>query len=181
MEKKSRTFLGVLYPDSETYDCAEVLARFPEVFEEWAYVTHDMDVDENGELKKAHIHWVGKLKTPSLISVVAGGHKLGVPANSVEFCKSWKHAVRYLIHKDTPEKYQYAPDSVESNFDLGPILAGKQSEVVQVKLIRNYIYDTRCTCASQLLDWCLENDCWSEYRRSFAIWVCIMREVKEGI
>ena len=46
---KSRTFLGVLYPDSESYDCSSVLARLSEVFDEWAYVTHDMDTDDNGE------------------------------------------------------------------------------------------------------------------------------------
>ena len=51
--EKSRTFLGVLYPDSESYDCASVLDRLSDVFEEWAYITHDMDTEEDGEVKKA--------------------------------------------------------------------------------------------------------------------------------
>lgn len=55
-EKQSRTFLGVLYPDSEGYDCEKVLLRLQDTFEELSYITHDMDVDENGELKKPHIH-----------------------------------------------------------------------------------------------------------------------------
>ena len=178
---KSRTFLGVLYPDSESYDCAAVLGRLSEVFDEWAYVIHDMDTDENGVLKKAHIHWVGKLSSPALLSTVAGGHKLGIPENSVEYCKNWKYAVRYLVHKDSADKFQYSPDVVESNFDIKPILDGKQSELVKVKMIRQYIRETHCTSAEQLLDWCIENDCWSEYRRSFAIWACVMREIKEAM
>lgn len=176
---KSRTFLGVLYPDSESYDCSSVLARLSEVFDEWAYVTHDMDTDDNGEIKKAHIHWIGKLSSPALLSTVAGGRKLGVPENSVEYCKNWKYAVRYLVHKDSPEKFQYSPDAVVSNFDILPTLDGKQSEIVKVRMIRKYIEETQCTSATQLLDWCIENNCWSEFRRSFAIWSCIMREVKE--
>ena len=178
-ENKSRLFLGVLYPDSESYDCASVLERLSDVFEEWAYITHDMDTDENGEVKKPHIHWVGKLANAALLSTVAGGRKLGVPENSVEYCKNWKYAVRYLVHKDSPEKFQYSPDSVCSNFEIGPVLDRAQCEIVKVKMIRQYILDTQCTSATQLLDWCIENNCWSEYRRSFAIWSCIMREVKE--
>lgn len=177
--EKSRTFLGVLYPDSESYDCASVLERLADVFEEWAYITHDMDTDENGEVKKPHIHWVGKLANAALLSTVAGGHKLGVPENSVEYCRSWKAAVRYLVHKDSPEKFQYSTDLVHSNFEIGPVLDRAQCEIVKVKMIRQYILDTQCTSATQLLDWCIENNCWSEYRRSFAIWSCIMREVKE--
>lgn len=180
-DKKSRTFLGVLYPDSESYDCDSVLGCLSVVFEEWAYVIHDMDTDKNGEVKKAHIHWVGKLTSPALLSTVAGSHKLGVPENSVEYCKNWKYAVRYLVHKDSPDKFQYSPDVVVSNFDIAPMLDGKQSEVVKVRMIRQYIRESHCTSVEQLLDWCLDNDCWSEYRRSFAIWVSVMREVKEDM
>lgn len=178
---KSRTFLGVLYPDSESYDCAAVLGRLSEVFDEWAYVIHDMDTDENGVLKKAHIHWVGKLANATSIQAITDGKHLAVPENSVEYCKNWKYAVRYLVHKDSADKFQYSPDVVESNFDIKPILDGKQSELVKVKMIRQYIRETHCTSAEQLLDWCIENDCWSEYRRSFAIWACVMREIKEAM
>lgn len=178
-EKKSRLFLGVLYPDSESYDCAAVLANLPVVFDEWAYITHDKDTDENGELKKAHIHWVGKLKNATSIQAVCDSMHLGVPENSVEYCKNWKYAVRYLIHKDSPDKFQYSPEAVESNFDVLPILDGRLAELVKVKMIRQYIYETHCTSTEQLLDWCIDNDCWSEYRRSFAIWASVMREIKE--
>ena len=101
-EKQSRTFLGVLYPDSESYDCEKVLLRLQDTFEELSYITHDMDVDENGELKKPHIHWVGK-RVQSTLSTIANA--LGIPANNIEFCKNYKTSLRYLyayIHETKP-------------------------------------------------------------------------------
>ena len=55
-DKQGRNFLGVLYPDSESYDCQKVLSRIKDTFVDFAYIVHDMDVNENGEIKKAHIH-----------------------------------------------------------------------------------------------------------------------------
>lgn len=179
MPKSSRCFQGILYPDSQSYDCDSVLARLSSVFSEWAYVLHDKDTDENGELKKPHFHWVGRLDSPALITTVAGGKKLCVPENSVEFCESWKGSVKYLTHENAPEKYHYSFDDVTSNFDVRRLSAPKQNEVAKVRLIRNYLSESGCTSAEQLMDWCIENDCWPEYRRSFAIWACVMREMKE--
>ena len=71
MSGKSRSFLGVLYPDSESYDCSAVLERLSCLFEEWAYILHDSDSDENGELKKAHIHWVGRLENATSLLAIA--------------------------------------------------------------------------------------------------------------
>ena len=59
-EKQSRSFLGVLYPDSTSYVFDDVLVRLKDTFPELAYITHDRDVDDNGELKKPHVHWCGK-------------------------------------------------------------------------------------------------------------------------
>ena len=56
--KKIRNFSGVLYPDSESYNCNEVIDRIKSKFKQWAFCLHDMDVNDEGELKKAHIHWV---------------------------------------------------------------------------------------------------------------------------
>lgn len=181
LSKDSRIFQGVLYPDSESYVCQDVLSRLSSVFVEWAYILHDCDTDENGVVKKPHYHWIGKLENPALLSTVAGARKLCVPDNSVEFCRSWKYSVRYLIHKDQPDKFQYTSDSIKCNFSLSSALRDKDDEVGKVRLIRDYLIDTRCTSASVLMDWCIENNCWSEFRRSFSIWACVMRENKEAL
>lgn len=163
--KKSRSFLGVIYPDSESYDCAAVLASLDDVFSEWAYVLHDRDVDEDsGEVKKAHYHWVGR-RTPVGISTVA--KQLGVPENSVEFCKKWKSAVRYLVHADDPLKFQYDHSLVESNLDFesffldGDSMAGQIFEALETRTFRN---------GYELGKYCWEHGLWGEFRRECSYW-----------
>lgn len=175
-ERQSRAFLGVLYPDSESYDCEKVLLRLQDTFEELSYITHDMDVDENGELKKPHIHWVGK-RSPCPLSTVA--NSLGIPANNIEFCKNYKTSLRYLIHADTPDKYQYGTDDVTSNIDYPTAIMLKgQKETMQAKKIYAYIHETKPPTIDALMGWCLKNDLWSECRRNIAAWNMVIRDVQ---
>lgn len=174
-DKQSRNFLGVLYPDSTTYDCEKVLVRLEDAFEDWSYITHDMDVDGNGELKKAHIHWVGKRKSPAPLSTISNA--LGVPERDIEFCKSYKYSLRYLVHADNPEKYQYDPKLVTSNFPYISFVENKL-EAMKSKQIYDYINSTSNLSLNELADWCFSNDLWSEYRRSFAIWSSLIREIQ---
>ena len=44
--------------------------------------------------------------------------------------------------------------------------------------IYEYIRKSNCTSVEQLTEWALSNGNWSEFRRAFAIWNCIMNERK---
>ena len=174
-DKQSRIFLGVLYPDSTTYDIQKVLSRLEDTFTDFAYITHDMDVDEMGIVKKAHIHWCGKRSSPAPLSTIA--NSLVIEENAIEFCKNWKYSLRYLIHADNPEKFQYAPDKVTANFPFSVVIEGKL-EALKARQIFNFINDNPSISLNALAEWCFINDLWSEYRRSFAIWCSLMREVQ---
>lgn len=174
VDKQSRNFLGVIYPDSTSYDCKKVLSRIEDTFADYAYVLHDKDVDENGELKKPHIHWCGK-RSPAPISTVANA--LGVEPNSIEFCKNWKYSLRYLIHADNPDKFQYLPETVTANFPFTPVIEGKL-EALKSRKIFNFINENPTISPNALAEWCFEHDLWSEYRRSFSIWCSILRELQ---
>lgn len=129
-DKKFRSFAGTLYPDSESYDCETLLSTIRSKFIDWAYILHDKDVNENGELKKPHIHWVGRA-TPRCLSVVS--NFLGLPENDIEVVKNFDNMVMYLIHLNDIDKFQYSPDDVESNLpNLGQLLR-RQSEGQIVK------------------------------------------------
>ena len=80
-EKQSRCFIGILYPDAENYVCDDVLVRLHDAFRDVAYIIHDMDVTESGELKKAHIHWVGKRDSPAPLSTIVNALK--IPAQDI--------------------------------------------------------------------------------------------------
>lgn len=86
MAEQCRRFCGILYPDAENYDCDHVLESIKSYFDDWAFILHDKDVvDESGELKKAHYHWVGSLKNPVSITTVI--NRLEVPSQAVEYVK----------------------------------------------------------------------------------------------
>lgn len=129
-DKKFRSFAGTLYPDSESYDCETLLSIIRSKFIDWAYILHDKDVNENGELKKSHIHWVGRA-TPRCLSVVS--NFLGLPENDIEVVKNFDNMVMYLIHLNDIDKFQYSPDDVETNLpNIGQLLR-RQSEGQIVK------------------------------------------------
>lgn len=129
-DKKFRSFAGTLYPDSESYDCETLLSTIRSKFIDWAYILHDKDVNENGELKKPHVHWVGRA-TPRCLSVVS--NFLGLPENDIEVVKNFDNMVMYLIHLNDIDKFQYSPDDVETNLpNIGQLLR-RQSEGQIVK------------------------------------------------
>lgn len=172
-EKQSRNFLGVLYPDAENYVCDDVLVRLHDAFRDVAYIVHNMDVTESGELKKAHIHWVGKRDSPAPLSTIVNALK--IPAQDIEYCKNYRSALRYLVHADNKDKFQYSPDSVVANFPFVDILKD-QLDVAKCRQIYNHIHDEYCTI-DQLAAWCFDNDLWAQYRKNFALWSSLLREV----
>lgn len=104
-QKKYRNFGGVIYKDSESYNWEDVLRNGHNYFVEFAWIEHDKDVDEDGVLKKPHIHWLGRKKNGTTISYVSDIMEL--QTYEVEIIKNWKGAVRYLTHVDYEDKYQY--------------------------------------------------------------------------
>lgn len=170
--RRDRKFELVLYPESDVYDCDSVIQLAKSYFVSWAYCLHCADVKDDGELKKAHIHFLGKLSDPREPSVVC--KDLGLPVNAIANVKSWKAACRYLIHLDHSDKFQYSPDSVVASFPVLPLFS--LPDDVQARRIMDYILENGCTKVSEITLWALDNGCYSGFRRGFAIWNQILRE-----
>lgn len=171
--KRDRKFELLLYPDSESYDCDRVLQLATNgYFVQWAYALHYADTTDGGELKKAHIHFYGKLNDVRDPAVIA--RDLGLPLPSLANIKSWKSACRYLCHLDNPEKYQYSPDDVISNFDFLSCYSIPDDQ--QARMICDYILNNCVRRVSDLTVWALNNGCYSGLRRGMAIWSQILKE-----
>jgi hypothetical protein len=171
-EKKFRSFAGTLYPDSELYDCETLLSTIRSKFIDWAYILHDKDVNENGELKKSHIHWVGRA-TPRCLSVVS--NFLGLPENDIEVVKNFDNMVMYLIHLNDIDKFQYSPDDVETNLpNIGQLLR-RQSEgqivkdLASAKMQKSW-YD--------LVQYAVDTDSYDILRRNLGVIRLIWEEVQ---
>lgn len=182
MAEQSRRFCGILYPDADNYDCDYVLETIKSYFDEWAYILHDKDVvEESGELKKAHYHWVGGLKNPVQISTVI--NRLEVPGQSIEYVRkrggkdNWKGAVRYLVHDANPEKYQYSVENVVSNFDINRFLSNRD-DVMQIQRIIGFIDENPNCTLRMVYDFAVKNGCYSELRRAQTLIKDILKEMR---
>lgn len=177
---ESKNWEFILYPDSTSYNLQEEISKIVERFPgcSWAYALHDKDVKaETGELKKPHIHFMVRHDTNVRLSTLQNDF----PECSSQISKihNWRKAVRYLVHVDDPDKYLYDVGIISSNFNHLQFFSDLDQEGKAAEIF-NYIYTTHCTNAIELTAWCFQNRLYSELRRGWALWSCIMRENSEN-
>lgn len=170
--KSSRNWEVIVYPDSDSYIAAEVLAKVSEYFEKWCYILHDKDLSDDGTLKKAHYHVYGKFDTARTPQTVSNA--LGVGVSSLRVVSSWRGAVRYTLHLDHPDKFQYSADDIVANFD--PVKFLKVDDDLQAARIFSFIQSSCCTSVSELTAWAFNNGCYPALRRGFAVWSRLLSE-----
>lgn len=52
---------------------------------------------------------------------------------------------------------------------------------MMAKKILNYIFEKRPPTMIALMEWCIENGCWSEFRRCPSAWASCIREVNQEL
>lgn len=107
---KSTQMCIVLYPESQQYQIDYIKKNFS-----YAACLHDRDVGDDGKTKKAHYHFY--LRFPSARSFASIAKELQIP-DHIENCRSRDGAIRYLIHADDPDKYQYEMKDMEFSKDM---------------------------------------------------------------
>ena len=114
--KQARTWSLVVY----NYDAFDLMIQLStiESLVHYAYIVHSKDVQENGEVKKEHIHLLVNLSVPVTLKWLERrlytfnsleGTLIGEPVTDKRMC------FRYLTHKDDKDKYQYNDNEVLSN------------------------------------------------------------------
>lgn len=173
-----RDFCFVGYPESFPIDWIDRLNKFNL---EWAFCLHNRDCDENGELKKEHVHGIihfdGKKSKEqvSAIFIMSGvasgiaGYKDGTSnINLVVPCHNKRGSVRYLIHYDDKDKFQYQKSDIRSfgGFDIEKYFDYSSSEQQALFLdIFDFCEDNHIFFFYQLVKYCRENeyDTWLPY------------------
>lgn len=165
----------LLYPDCEAHVKAlQIIERSYD----YAYILHDRDIMENGELKKPHYHVL--LRFPNATWSTKVCKDLGIQENYIEKPRSFNSALLYLIHFNDTDKTQYSVDEVKGSL--------KHRLVNEV----NKIDKTESEKIIELLDfidsmaepitiagfsrYCASMGYWSEFRRSGGIF---MRAIDE--
>lgn len=175
-DKKKRYIAMLLYPDDDSHVSA--LDFICSNYSDYAYILHDKDKHENGELKKAHYHIICYFKNARFPSAVA--KELQIPINYVEECGSQSGLLKYLIHYNDPEKYQYTLNEVH-----GPLLSTLKdilnkdglSECEKVLELMHYIESSNIKMSvSKFAFFCAEEGYWDIFRRSSSIFIKILEE-----
>ena len=159
---RDRKFCVILYPDDASH--MEAFEKIKESFD-CAYILHDFDTLDTGELKKAHYHVVFTFPNPRYLSSVADD--LGISENYIERCIKLNSSLRYLIHADNPDKYQYSLDAVGGSLkDRLRKLVCVVSEEQQVLSLIKYLDDTDGFVSYRnFLIYACENGLYSSFRR----------------
>lgn len=125
--RRVRNWCAVVYPESAPANWKDILDSKGV---KWACSPlHDKDVDDDGEVKKAHWHIIlcyGGNK--SYEQVVDDLQELNCPRPQV--CRDVTSSVRYFIHKDHPHKFQYSEKDIEcyGGFDIAQVFKLSSSE-----------------------------------------------------
>lgn len=88
----------------------------------WAFILHDMDINEYGEKKTPHYHLYMETekvtRVSTIINQLAKRLELDTLAISCDKCNSTEGAIQYLIHLNDKDKYQYGLEEVKSNIEI---------------------------------------------------------------
>ena len=174
--KTYKVFNAIAYPDSTTYDCAEILATLPNLGCEWYAALHDKDVNEDGTPKKTHYHFILRFEEGKTIQTVA--KDLNLPENDIERPKKggFKGGVQYLIHANAPDKYQYDKEIIFGSGDATPYLAGDAN--AKGIMLMDAIYGGRVFTIYELYQYAKELDAWSEFRRGFGMYNTVLASMR---
>ena len=118
----------------------------------FAYIMHDKDCDNNGVLKRKHLHLVLECPTRRRVSyyikhlaIMFGVERSQV---QVEVSNNFDWDIQYLIHKNNVEKHPYDPSEIVTNMSSNE-LDERLMTVVHKEITAKYIFDTVKSCKTK--------------------------------
>ncbi len=160
---RSKNFTISLYPENEK----DILTlEYIKNNYNYAYIIHNKDTDDDGVVKKEHIHTIIMFENAKEMKTVA--KELNIEQNRIEKIKSLKYMIRYLIHLDQPEKAQYDIKEIKTNLkDIAKYFKTQSFEQQEMLKILEYIYSIDSYIYYyQVLEYVLNNNYYSTYRRA---------------
>lgn len=97
----------------------------------WAFILHDKDIDENGNLKSPHWHIV--IYCPNQVKLKSVSQWFGVAENFIDLPKgrgAFEDCVAYLTHEEVKgdNKYIYEYEEISANFDVEEFFKNRLEE-----------------------------------------------------
>lgn len=174
---RSKYWTFILYEDSDTLKFNDFIDYIKQNYI-FLYIKHDKDFNEFGEIKKPHYHVVLKFDNYKWLSALSG--ELGIPGNFFEPVHSMNAILMYLIHFNQPEKYQYSINDVVGSLVLKnkliKLIKNESLEEAKVLKLYDFISNSEYITLNELVKFALNNNLWSEFRRSSLIFIKLLEE-----
>lgn len=151
---RNRYFEAILYPEDENY--INYMENIKKFYQEVTYITHDRDIDENGDIKKPHTHILFKVgENARHKNKIA--EEIGLPENYLTGVNK-KAMLMYLIHYNNPEKTQYSTLEVKGELvkELERIITSKIDKEIRIEALYNLIKEKHITKYNDLLKLTIE-------------------------
>lgn len=181
-ETRTRIWEIILYPvDNAVNLHAFVLQGIIDSCMECGYkyfmILHDKDIDEDGQLKKEHVHILLEFPNPRRIKSVMR-EMCVLEENLVNPVTSKKGYIRYLTHIDDKDKYQYKQSNIQTNCKTDVERAYKcdKDSIEQAEYMLNYICANPNSSITELSRVAIDNGCWSQFRSGFNVFSAIRIE-----
>lgn len=169
MEKRIRTIGLILWCDNENH--RQIIENIKTNYENYIYILHNKDFDENGVIKKEHYHCILQFTNARNKSSLI--KKLGIEENCTYDIKSLKGQLRYLIHFDDDDKFQYDRSEVKGTAymlsQFRKALKLTSDEDTDFQTIYDFLVKYEITELKYVIDFVLENNLFSCFRRSYTI------------
>lgn len=179
---RDRKYVMVLYPEDQTH--ADAMERIRNGGFDYAACLHDKDVhedgDNKGELKKPHWHIVIRFVNAVFRDALA--KKLGLEPNYIQECRNLDAALKYLVHFDYPDKYQYDLDSVEGQLKTRVVtLTADKDENSRVLCLLSLLDSLGRVKRGEFIRLSCKNGLYSDARRMGALLSAIIEEHNQEI
>lgn len=166
---RTRLWGLLLYTDNENHMLALELIKNNY---EYIYIIHNKDYIEN-EPKKEHIHLIIEFPNARYKKPIAS--ELGISTKWVRPIRYIDNALLYLVHANSNNKYQYEVSDLigtkrlKDKFHKATDRQDYRSETEKLELIFQWLEKNKKYKLNNLIQYCLENKLYSEFRRNYII------------
>lgn len=128
----------------------------------WFYIYHNKDVDEKGEFKTPHYHirlidsYKIKSSKNAFLDLISGEECLNLPKNVITLDPIYRYEIdiRYLIHCDNNDRFQYDPDKIYTNRS-----EEKERIIKNLTLFKDNLQKRNYTTTDDLIDLIYNKKC----------------------
>lgn len=175
--ERSTNWALVLYP-SEDSTHKKALDYIINNYSKYAYIKHDSDLLDNGDLKKEHYHVVIQFTNYRWRNAVAD--ELQITPNYLEKIRNLENSLKYLIHFNNSDKYQYDISLVQGTLKqklIGYLNTTDKSESDKVIELLDFLESQKgYVNLSNFLRYVCSINMYDIYRRSASTFIRLLEE-----